>query len=179
MARRILIKGGSGAGKSTLGLCLAQHLGVPFLELDSVHHGANWASASAAEMQARVRSALDDERGWVVDGNYENKLGTLILERAELILWLDLPLGLKLRRLSRRTAGRYVRQQVLWNGNRETVKDAFWGSDALFPWAVRSHFSHRRNWPRTLAPYPVIRLRSAQAVSAWLDIFRDAQPGSP
>ena len=108
MAWRILIKGGSGAGKSTLGLCLAQHLGVPFLELDKVHHGPHWVSASATEMQARVRSALDDERGWVVEGNYENKLGTLLLDRAELILWLDLRQGDWVDRFARRPRAKIV-----------------------------------------------------------------------
>jgi|GEM_PF-2746343 len=75
MARRILVKGTSGAGKTTLGRTLAQHLGVPFVELDALHHGPNWTAASAAQLQARVRTQLNDEQGWVVDGNYDSKLG--------------------------------------------------------------------------------------------------------
>jgi hypothetical protein len=89
MIRRILVKGGSGAGKSTLGLELARHLALPYVELDALHHGPNWAAASAAELQARVLAALDDDRGWVVDGNYDSKLGTLILDRAELFARSD------------------------------------------------------------------------------------------
>jgi adenylate kinase family enzyme len=172
MARRILIKGGSGAGKSTLGLMLARHLDVPFVELDALHHGPGWTPASATALQASVRAAIDDERGWVADGNYDSKLGDLLLDRADLIIWLDLPLPVKMTRLVRRTARRRLRNEVLWNGNRETLKNALWGWESLFVWAVRSHVRHRRRWPQQLAGRPCIRLRSARAVREWLAEFR-------
>ena len=172
MARRILVKGGSGAGKTTLGRKLAQQLGVPFVELDALHHGPNWTAASSSELQARVRTVLNDEQGWVVDGNYDRKLGPELIERAELIVWLDLPLPTKLWRLVRRTSRRWLRNEELWNGNHESLKDAFWGREALFPWAVSSHFHHRRTWPRALQHGPVVRLYTPQDVAAWLSDFR-------
>jgi adenylate kinase family enzyme len=171
MVRRILVKGGSGAGKTTLGRTLAQHLGVPFVELDALHHGPNWTSATASELQARVRDELDDDRGWVVDGNYESKLGSTLIERAELIVWLDLPLKTKLWRLLKRTSRRWLRNEELWNGNRESLKEAFWGDEALFPWAIRSHFIQRRTWPQYLQQRWVVRLGSPGAVAVWLADF--------
>jgi adenylate kinase family enzyme len=171
MVRRILVKGASGAGKSTLALALARHLDVPHVELDALHHGPGWTAASPAELQARVQATLDDQRGWVADGNYDSKLGTLVLDRAELVVWLDLPLTTKLARLARRTARRWLRKEALWNGNRETLKGAFWGKEALFAWAVRTHFRHRRRWPRALAGRPLVRLRTAGEVDAWLSRF--------
>jgi adenylate kinase family enzyme len=171
MARRIVVRGGSGAVKTTLARLLARHLDVPHIELDGLHHGPNWASASAAEMRASVRAALDDERGWVVDGNYDEKLEDLVLERAELVLWLDLPLPTKLLRLLGRTAARWWREEELWNGNRENLKTAVWGADALFPWAVRSHFLHRQRWPERFRGRPVLRLRSGREVDDWLRAF--------
>jgi GNAT superfamily N-acetyltransferase len=170
-ARRIVVKGGSGAGKSTMGLALSRHLGVPYVELDALHHGPSWTAASASELQASVLNALDDDSGWVVDGNYESKLGTLVLDRAELIVWLDLPLRTKLQRLVRRTAGRWLSKQELWNGNRETFKDAFWGPEALFPWAIRSHFRHRGRWPGELDGRTVVRLSTAREADVWLADF--------
>jgi adenylate kinase family enzyme len=172
---RILIIGGSGAGKSTLGRILAQHLGVPYVELDALHHGPNWKAATAQELLERVLSATGDDRGWVVDGNYVSKLGTVIVDRAELIVWLDLPLGTKLHRLARRTAQRWMRNEELWNGNRETLKDAFWGTKALFPWAVRSHFRQRHELPEQLSGRPFVRLNSARAADAWCSEFLAAR----
>ena len=169
--RRILLKGTSGAGKSTLGRQLAELLAVPYVELDALHHGPSWSPAGATELQARVRAVVDNADGWVVDGNYGRKLGTLVIDRAELIVWLDLPLPTKLRRLVRRTWLRYHRQEELWNGNREGLATAFWGREALFPWTVRSHFEHRRSWPRELSGRRLVRLRSAREVAEWLSSF--------
>lgn len=176
MTRRILIKGACGAGKSTLGFQLAERLGLPRVELDALHHGPDWTAASATELRDRVLATLDDGRGWVVDGNYDSKLGTLIVDRAELIVWLDLPLRTKLMRLIHRTTRRILRNEELWNGNRETLKGTFWGRDALLPWAVRTHFHHRRNWPLQLAGRAVIRLRSPREVDAWLSDFCENAP---
>jgi len=166
--RRILVKGGSGAGKSTLAQEIAEKLNLPYVELDALHHGPNWSAASAEELTARVLKAIDDSRGWVVDGNYDSKLGTLIVDRADLVVWLDLALPTKLWRLARRTARRWLRREELWNGNRETLPGVFYGRDALFSWAVSTHFRHRRDWPHRLAGRPLVRLRNAREVNNWL-----------
>jgi hypothetical protein len=167
-ARRIWVKGGSGSGKTTLARELAQRLGLEHVELDALHHDPGWTAAPAPLLQSRVRAALDDARGWVVDGNYDSKLGALVRDRAELIVWLDLPLRTKLARLARRTFERLRTEEELWNGNRESLRGAFWGGDALFPWAVRSHFRYRREWPRLLTGLPLVRLRRSHEVTAWL-----------
>lgn len=114
---------------------------------------------------------LDDPRGWVVDGNYDGKLGSLIIDRADVVVWLDLPLHTKLARLIRRTARRYWQQEELWNGNRETLKGALWGPEALLPWAIRSHFRHRLQWPERFGDRQVVRLRSARELEAWISAF--------
>jgi hypothetical protein len=171
VGRRILVKGGSGAGKSTLARELARSLSLPYIELDALHHGPNWRAASAAELQACVLAALDDDRGWVVDGNYDSKLGTAVLDRAELVVWLDLQLRIKIWRLAHRTACRWFRNEELWNGNRETLRGAFWGKDALFTWAVLTHFRHRRQWPASLSGRPVVRLRTAREAEEWFSGF--------
>jgi adenylate kinase family enzyme len=168
VAHRILVKGASGAGKSTLGRRLAERLAVPYVELDALHHGPNWAQASASQLKERVLERLDDDRGWIVDGNYDSKLGTLLVERATLIVWLDLSLTTKLGRLVRRTTRRWLHDEELWNGNRETLRHVLWGRDALFVWMVRTHFRQRRVWPRKFAERRLVRLRTSNEVAAWL-----------
>jgi hypothetical protein len=138
------------------------------VELDALDHGPNWTPATPFELLARVTALLDDGRGWVVDGNFYSELGLTVLDRAELVVWLDLPLATKMIRLTRRTMRRWVRREELWNGNRESLKDIFRGPKSLFPWAFRMHFRHRREWPKQLAGRHVVRLRTAEEVRAWL-----------
>ena len=92
--RRVNVKGTSGSGKSTFGEELARRLDVPYVELDALHHGPNWSEPTAEEFTARAREAMDGAPdGWVIDGNYESKLGDTVLGAADTIVWLDLPLG--------------------------------------------------------------------------------------
>lgn len=172
VARRISIKGCSGSGKSVLGRELALLLGVPWVELDRLHHGPGWQAVTAEKLQRSVRALIDDTDGWVVDGNYDSKLGTLVLDRAELVVWLDLPLATKLQRLCLRSVSNWLNDRELWNGNRESLKGWFWGSRSLFLWTARSHFRDRRKLPAVLAARPSVRLGSPSEVASWLEAFR-------
>ena len=108
--------------------------------------------------------------GWVIDGNYETKLGGLVLDAADTIVWLDLPLRFKLRRLWRRTTHRIRKQVELWSGNRESWRGGFLGWNSLFVWTLRSWVRHRREWPRKFAGDPrVVRLRSVGEARRWLE----------
>jgi adenylate kinase family enzyme len=168
---RVNVKGISGSGKSTFSRVLAERLSIPYLEIDAVHHGPNWTEANAEELQARVREFMASAPdGWVIDGNYESKLGKLVLEAADRIVWLDLPLQVSLRRLWRRTLTRIRDDVELWSGNRESWRGGFWGRDSLFAWTLRSWVRHRREWPRKFAGDPrVVRLRSAEEARRWLE----------
>lgn len=170
--RRVNVKGISGSGKSTFSKELAERLGVPYLELDGVHHiGPNWTEATADELQASVRAFMEAAPdGWVIDGNYERKLGSLVLDAADTIVWLDLPLRVAMRRLWRRTTRRIRDDVQLWGGNKESWRSAVFGRESLFAWTVRSFFRHRRKWPRTFAGDPrFVRLRSADEARRWLE----------
>ena len=102
--------GPSCSGKTTTAGRLAAILGVPFLELDALHHDANWTEAPAELLQKRVREALAAAPdGWVVDGNYYGKLGPLVIDQADTIVWLDIPYGKAVWRVVRRTFVRILR----------------------------------------------------------------------
>jgi adenylate kinase family enzyme len=169
--KRVNVKGTSGSGKTTFGAELARRLGVPYVELDALHHGPNWAEPPAEEFEARVREAMNAAPdGWVIDGNYEAKLGDTLIGAADTIVWLDLPLGLKLRRVARRTWTRIRDDVELWHGNKESWRNALWGPGSLFAWMIRGHFRQRREWPRVYAnDARFVRLRSAAEARRWLD----------
>jgi adenylate kinase family enzyme len=166
--RRVaVIASASCSGKTTLGRELARRLGMPFHELDAFNHGPNWTEATAEELRARVEPLVADDR-WVVDGSYRSKLGDLVLERADAVVWLDLPRRVWFPRLLRRTVSRVVRREELWNGNRETFRNAFLSRDSLLLFALRNYPRRRLLYPGELAPYTVVRLRSPREVERWL-----------
>lgn len=167
--RRVaIIASASGNGKTTLGRALAERLGVPFVELDALVHGPDWHETPDDELRARVAPIVAED-GWVIDGSYQRKLGTLVLDAADLIVWLDLPMRVWLPRLVRRTVRRFVGREVLWNGNRETLRSVAWGRESLFGYALGSHFRSRRVLPGSLAGYRHVRLRSEAEVAAFLE----------
>jgi adenylate kinase family enzyme len=169
--KRVAVIGGSCTGKTTLSRELSRRLGVPHVELDALHHDAGWQEAPADVLQARVDAALAAAPdGWVVDGNYHGKIGTSVVERADTVVLLDLPRRVALRRVLLRTTGRIITRKELWNGNRETLRNAF-SRDSIVWWVIRQHGSYEKKWMPRLEPLTqleVVRLRSPREVRAWV-----------
>jgi adenylate kinase family enzyme len=162
-----VIGSSSGSGKSTFSRALAAKLGVPYHELDALHHGPNWTEATPAELRAKVEPLVAGE-AWVLDGGYMGKLGLLVVEAADTVVWIDLPVRVWLPRLLRRTVRRIRTHEELWNGNQESIRGAFLGWNALLPWTLRAHVSRRREYPARLAHLPVVRLRTQAEVDGFL-----------
>jgi adenylate kinase family enzyme len=165
-----IIASASGNGKTTLGRELARRLDVPFVELDSLVHGPGWIEAADDDLRAQLEPLVVSE-GWVIDGTYQRKVGDLVLDSADVVVWLDLPIRVWLPRLVRRTWRRVRTREKLWNGNTESLASAVWGRESLFAWALRTHFRRRREWPQALANRRVIRLRTPGEVERFLADF--------
>ena len=166
--RKVAVMGGTGSGKSTVSRELAEHLGVPHIELDALFWRPDWVMPSAEEFRPIVAAALDAD-GWVVDGNYRGRLGTLVLDQADLVVWLDLPFWTKFWRLLRRTTRRIRTREVLWGTNVDTWRTAFMSRDSLFWWLMKTHFPNKRKYREMLDGYPHVRLRSARDVEDFLE----------
>jgi adenylate kinase family enzyme len=162
-----VIASASGNGKTTLGREIARRMRVPFVEMDELVHGPGWVEIGNDDLRAQVEPIVASA-GWVIDGSYRGKLGDLVLEAADLIVWLDLPLRVWLPRLVRRTARRIRGDEELWNGNKETLRSALFSRDALILFALRSHFRRRRDYPEALARWRVVRLRTTAEVDCFL-----------
>lgn len=144
--RRVAIVGGPGAGKSTLSVKLAAAIDATPIDLDTLYHRENWEPTPTPEFRAKVADALQTER-WVVAGNYSVVMD-IVHGQADTIVWLDLPRWLVTWRVIRRSLGRVIRREELWNGNRER-----WGNLVkrdpevnIIVWAWTHHDSHRTRY---------------------------------
>jgi adenylate kinase family enzyme len=184
--KRIAIVGGSGTGKTALGKKLAKLVGGVFVEIDAIQHMLYWKKASAEEIRMGIHAALKGQSRWVIDGTCEREVGNFIASRADLIVWLDVPLAAKLVRLLRRSWRRVRTREVLWNGNVETWHDVFVGRDSVLAHPLRTHFRHRRQMLARSDHAKIVRLRSTREVDEWLSRMqrqrdagqRESQPGT-
>lgn len=165
--RRLLVAGTSGSGKTTLAGTIGRVLGVPRFELDALHHGPGWAPRP--EFAADV-AALVDQPCWVTEWQY-TAVRELLLDRADCLVWLDLPRAVVLGRVVRRTLRRRLRREVLWNGNVEPPLRTFLTSrDHIVRWAWRTHAltAGRVALARQRRPgLPVVRLAGRRDVRTW------------
>lgn len=171
MFNRLQIMGPAGSGKSTLARKAATQLGIPYHELDAVFWGPNWTPMPRDAFRAAVGMIVANE-AWAIGANY-TAVREMIWNRAQAVVWLDLPLELILWRLLRRTLKRVVTREILWAGNRETWHDAFFSRESLFPYAMKQQARFRRELPDALAKLTdqgvtTWRLRSVREVVAWL-----------
>ena len=158
MTQRIAIVGPVAAGKTTLASTISAHTHLPHHDLDALYWGPSWTPVTPGRFLAGVRATLTATQ-WIVDGNYGGTVADLILTRADLILWLDLPLRTCLPRLVRRSIGRALTGQELFTGNRETLAHLL-TRDSILRWGPAHHHRNRRTWAARLAQTdtPVIRI---------------------
>ena len=160
--------GPSGSGKSTTARLLSVRSRVPHVELDALFHLADWRPNPrfADDVDAATAGPA-----WVVDGNY-SAVRDLLWQRADTLVWLDLPRALTVRRVSARTARRMARREVLWNGNRERVRNLLAPDHPLW-WTWTTTPGRRLETEQRLADsrwghLSVVRLRTPAEVTAWL-----------
>jgi adenylate kinase family enzyme len=169
--RVAVIGSASGNGKTTFGRALAERLGVPFVEVDALNHGPNWTEATGDELRGKVEPIVATD-AWVLDGAYMGKLGDLVVGSADTIVWLDQQVWVWLPRLVRRTLGRVIRREELWNGNRESFRMSFLSGDSVIYFALRNNWRRRREYPSRLARYNVVRLRTQDEIDRFLsDVY--------
>lgn len=173
--RRIVVVGSSGSGKTTVAAAIADILGLPHLELDSVMHRGGWDSARGPEFSSEVAVLAQGDR-WVIDGNYTSH-GTreAVWPRADTVVWLDLPRWRIMPRVILRTLRRVVTREVLWGGVREPWTNLY----SLDPyrniivWAWTRHRHGREKYEGDLLAgawdhATVHRLRSPSQVKGFL-----------
>ncbi|WIB36785.1 hypothetical protein [Curtobacterium sp. MCJR17_043] len=113
--RRVLVAGTAGVGKTTTARRIAQAVGAPHTEIDALYHGPGWTVRSTFAQDVDAFTAAP---AWVTEWQYRS-VRALLVDRADTLVWLDLPKPVAFWRLLRRTVRRRLRRIELWNGNVE------------------------------------------------------------
>ena len=164
----------SGSGKTTAGRRLADSLHVPFIELDSIFHQADWQELAREDFRAEVAAAVAADE-WVIDGNY-SWVRDLVWQRADTVVWIDLPRAAVMRQVVTRTLRRALTRQELWNGNREPLSNLYrWDpmeNIIRYAWVKYPDSVERYSAAMADPHYAAlrfVRLRSRAAVAAFID----------
>ena len=152
---------------------MARVLHAANIELDALFHQPGWEPLDDDTFKARVLKAMEAPV-WVVDGNY-SAVREMVWERADTVVWFDLPYVTVMARTIRRTLRRAVTRQELWNGNKEPWSNlySFNPQKSIVAWAATRHRVYRQRYgeaehdPRW-AGLRFVRLRSQRETDAFL-----------
>jgi adenylate kinase family enzyme len=165
--RRVLVAGTSGAGKTTVARRVAALLNIPHTDIDSLFHGPDWTPRDTFESEVHRFSAGSC---WVTEWQY-SQVRAILAQRADLLVWLDLPRALVMRQVIRRTMRRRLGRQVLWNGNLEPpLWTILTDREHIVRWAWSTHHKTATRVAALLEEYPdlvVVRLTSRSDVERW------------
>ncbi len=165
---RVLVAGTSGSGKTTIAAEVAALLGIPHVEIDALYHGRDWRPRPSFESDVRRFSA---QPAWVTEWQYA-QVRRLLAERADLVVWLDLPRRTVMRQVIRRTVRRRLRRESLWNGNVEPpLWTILYDDEHIVRWAWTTHrktASRVQELAARCPDLPVVRLRSHREARIWL-----------
>ncbi|RPF26522.1 adenylate kinase family enzyme [Georgenia muralis] len=165
---RVLVAGTSGAGKTSTARRIAERLGVQHVEIDALYHGPGWTPRPTFEADVQRFVA---EPSWVTEWQYASVRAALA-ERADLLVWVDLPRARVMQQVVVRTVVRRRRRQELWNGN---VEPPLWtiltDREHIVRWAWTTHrktAARVADLRRRRPDLPVVRLRSWPEIEHWI-----------
>ncbi|MGY1807010.1 hypothetical protein ACI8AF_06525 [Blastococcus sp. SYSU D00669] len=166
---RVLVAGTSGSGKTTLASRIAHALGSEHVEIDALFHGPGWTRRPSFEADVHAFAAGPT---WVTEWQYDS-VREHLAERADLLVWLDLPRPVVMRQVVLRTLVRRLGHRELWNGNVEPpLRTVLTDREHIVRWAWTTHGRAGARVTGLLDRRPdfvVVRLRSRAEVARWLD----------
>lgn len=165
-ARRIFLYGVTGSGKSVLAKRLAEKTGLPYIAVDDLTWEPGWQIVPFAHQRVLFTEICDRDE-WILDSAYGHWL-EIPLARTELIVALDYPRWLSFGRLCKRTFQRWIDQEPVCNGNRESFRVIF-SRDSILLWHFRS-FKRKRERIRAWQEEgkPMVYFRHPREAEAWL-----------
>lgn len=168
-----MIVGGPGSGKSTLARALGAVTGLPVFHMDHIHYKSGWVPREA-EVKDWMTEEVHRKPRWIFEGGHSRTYRQRVA-RADVMIWLDLPVGLRLYRVIRRQFSYLGRTRPdLPEGCVERMDR---GALEFWLWIWRTRKTSRARLARIAAAPPahltVVHLRSRREVAAWLECLQE------
>ncbi|WP_420332030.1 DNA topology modulation protein FlaR [Roseibium sp.] len=103
--KRVMIVGGPGSGKSTLARRLGERTGLPVFHMDKIHWCAGWVERARDEKDRMTHEVHIQDR-WIFEGGHSSTYPERVA-RADTFVWLDVPVGLRIFRVLKRSVVNY------------------------------------------------------------------------
>lgn len=167
--KRIMIIGQPGSGKSTLARTMGSELNLPVFHIDHIHWKSGWVERTTSEKN-RLCSEVHAKEEWIFEGG-RSPTWPERLDRADVLVWLDLPLALRAWRVFWRTV----------RNRQQSPPDLPQGCQERFNWEFTKWIWTSRNTSRdamqrlydsAIAEKQVCRFRTRADVSSFVDRLR-------
>ena len=156
-ALRIAIIGISGCGKSTLAQQLSEQYAIQYFKIDEMYWQENWTLRKSEEFYELVAAAIAEDR-WVIDGHGASAK-MLIWQRATHIIWLNYPFVRAFSQLLGRTIRRAWTREVIFSGNRESLRQSFFSKDSILLYMLQNFLAKRRELRGYFEQYPELQAK--------------------
>lgn len=176
--RRVMISGGPGSGKSTLARIMGERTGLPVHHMDHIHWKSGWIMRDRDARKA-MALAIENSDSWIFEGGFSTTEAHRA-SRADTIVFLDLPVGLRFWRVVMRMLRNYgQRRPDLPEGcperfDRQTL--TFWR------WIWTTNRKKLRKMPKLFAQYPhltIHHLQTRSQVAAFIANLPPKQESQP
>ena len=176
--RRVVVIGTSCSGKTTFAGQVSGVLGVPHIELDAIHWLPKWQERPTEEFRELTALAVAADQ-WVADGNYR-MVRDIVWARATSVIWLNYSFPLVIWRALSRTITRSVGGQVLYSGNKESLRMAFLSRESIVWWVISTYRRRRREFPvlfqkQEFRHLNIIEFRKQRQADAFLRSLRNGR----
>ena len=165
-----MITGGPGSGKSTLARSLGDTTGLPVFHMDKIHHLDDWQPRPMAEKH-KMAHEIEGKPQWIFEGGMSSTYASRAT-RADTLIFLDLPVGLRFYRVVKRLLQNYgqTRPDMAPNCVEKFHGETF----AFWKWIWDTRHTHRVQLLTLIDDYPHLRvhhLKTRQAVNDFWTAF--------
>lgn len=173
-SQRIVIAGGAGSGKSTLARALHRRTNLPAFHMDQIHWKPGWTERIQSEKSELIEAVIVQEK-WILEGNHSRSFDTR-MARAQLLVWLDLPVSVCMFRVVRRTIQFRGQTRPDLPADCPDRLDAELLEFLKYIWQSRHRLQQRlqRIYEQPPAHLRVVRLKSSAQIDMFIDSLSSA-----